>query len=183
MFNALGRLFRAVKYLFTGKVDAAADALSAKPTVISANYDRIIQEKSNTIQFVEDGNGTTEGFTFGDQERCTGIVECDSVAIECFQAEEVFTITSGMEIELLGPDIATRVERPVAALILRQFQLNLSGDFTGQVDLEGDDEILTRPIDRLRVVPVAHGSLAERESVAHETATHQKSQRSINIHK
>jgi len=118
-----------------------------------------------------------------DQERCAGIVECDSIAIQCFQAEEVFAIFRCMKVELLGPDIASRVERPVAALILRQFQLNLSGDFTGQVDLEGDDKILTRPIDRLRVVAVSHGSLAERDAVAYESATYQKSQRSINIHK
>jgi len=54
MFNALGRLFRAVKYLFTGKVDAAADALSANPTVMSANYDRIIQEKKNRLNQYKD---------------------------------------------------------------------------------------------------------------------------------
>ncbi len=28
MFNAIGRFFRAIKYLITGKVDNAADALS-----------------------------------------------------------------------------------------------------------------------------------------------------------
>jgi chromosome segregation ATPase len=54
MFNALGRFFRAIKYLFTGKVDAAADALSANPTVISANYDRIIQEKKNRLNQYKD---------------------------------------------------------------------------------------------------------------------------------
>jgi len=54
MFSALGRLFRAIKYLFTGKVDAAADALSANPTVISANYDRIIQDKKNRLNQYKD---------------------------------------------------------------------------------------------------------------------------------
>jgi chromosome segregation ATPase len=54
MFNALGRLFRAFKYLFTGKVDAAADALSTNPTVISANYDRIVEEKRKRLnQYVD----------------------------------------------------------------------------------------------------------------------------------
>ncbi|MFM7928727.1 MAG: hypothetical protein ACKO9Q_13540, partial [Pirellula sp.] len=54
MFNALGRLFRAVKYLFTGKVDQAADALSTNPTVISANYDRIVEEKRKRLnQYVD----------------------------------------------------------------------------------------------------------------------------------
>jgi chromosome segregation ATPase len=54
MFNAIGRFFRAIKYLFTGKIDAAADALSANPTVISANYDRIIQEKKNRLNQYKD---------------------------------------------------------------------------------------------------------------------------------
>jgi chromosome segregation ATPase len=54
MFKALGRLFRAVKYLFTGKVDQAADALSTNPTVISANYDRIVEEKRKRLnQYVD----------------------------------------------------------------------------------------------------------------------------------
>ncbi len=54
MFNALSRLFRAVKYLFTGKVDEAADALSTNPTVISANYDRIVEEKRKRLnQYVD----------------------------------------------------------------------------------------------------------------------------------
>ena len=54
MFNAIGRLFRAIEYLFTGKVDAAADALSANPTVISANYDRIIEEKKKRLNQYKD---------------------------------------------------------------------------------------------------------------------------------
>lgn len=54
MFSAIGRFFRAIKYLFTGKIDAAADALSANPTVISANYDRIIQEKKTRLNQYKD---------------------------------------------------------------------------------------------------------------------------------
>lgn len=54
MFSAIGRLMRAIKYLFTGKIDAAADALSANPTVVSANYDRIIQEKKNRLNQYKD---------------------------------------------------------------------------------------------------------------------------------
>ena len=49
MFNAISRLFRAVGYLFTGRLSDAADALSHNPTVMSANYDRIIDEKRKRL--------------------------------------------------------------------------------------------------------------------------------------
>jgi chromosome segregation ATPase len=54
MFKALGRFFSAIKYLFTGKVDAAADALNTNPTVISANYDRVIEEKKKRLTQYKD---------------------------------------------------------------------------------------------------------------------------------
>lgn len=54
MFGAISRFFRAVKYLFTGKVDSAADALSANPTVISATFDRVIQDKKRRLNEYKD---------------------------------------------------------------------------------------------------------------------------------
>ncbi len=54
MFSAIGRFFRAIKYLFTGKVDAAADAISANPTVISATFDRVIADKKKRLNEYKD---------------------------------------------------------------------------------------------------------------------------------
>ncbi len=54
MFGAIGRFFRAIKYLFTGKVDSAADAISANPTVISATFDRVIQDKKKRLNEYKD---------------------------------------------------------------------------------------------------------------------------------
>ena len=50
MFRAIGRFFRAIGYLLTGKVDAQTEKLQRDPTVIKANFARIIQEKKSSIQ-------------------------------------------------------------------------------------------------------------------------------------
>jgi len=50
MFRAIMRLFRAIGYLFSGKVDAQTDRLQRDPTVIKANFARIIQTKKDSIQ-------------------------------------------------------------------------------------------------------------------------------------
>lgn len=54
MFNAIGRFFRAIGYLFTGKVNSAADAMSNNPTVISATYDKIIEDKKRRLNEYKD---------------------------------------------------------------------------------------------------------------------------------
>ncbi len=45
MFKAVGKYFRAVWYLMTFRVDKASETLRMNPGVVSANYDRIIEEK------------------------------------------------------------------------------------------------------------------------------------------
>jgi chromosome segregation ATPase len=54
MFGAIGRFFRAIKYLITGKVDSAADAISQNPTVISATFDKVIQDKKKRLNEYKD---------------------------------------------------------------------------------------------------------------------------------
>lgn len=50
MFRAIMRFFRSVGYLLTGKVDAQTDKLQRDPTVIKANFARIVREKKASIQ-------------------------------------------------------------------------------------------------------------------------------------
>jgi len=50
MFKAIGRFFRAIGYLLTGKVDKQTDKLQRDPTVIKAQFARIVQEKKASIQ-------------------------------------------------------------------------------------------------------------------------------------
>lgn len=50
MFRAIMRFFRSFGYLLTGKVDAQTDKLQRDPTVIKANFARIVREKKASIQ-------------------------------------------------------------------------------------------------------------------------------------
>ena len=54
MFKAIGKYFRAVWYLMTFRVDKASEALRMNPGVISANYDRVIDEKRNRLNQYKD---------------------------------------------------------------------------------------------------------------------------------
>ena len=50
MFRAIAKLFRAVGYLVTGKVDRKRQELSSNPAVVRATYDNVIREKKDRIQ-------------------------------------------------------------------------------------------------------------------------------------
>ncbi|MCA9126819.1 MAG: hypothetical protein KDB22_07035 [Planctomycetales bacterium] len=54
MFKAVGKYFRAVWYLVTFRVDKASETLRMNPGVISANYDRVIEEKRNRLNQYKD---------------------------------------------------------------------------------------------------------------------------------
>lgn len=54
MFKAIGRFFRAIGYMFTGKVNSAADSISNNPTVISATYDKVIEDKKRRLNEYKD---------------------------------------------------------------------------------------------------------------------------------
>ena len=54
MFKAIGKYFRAVWYLMTFRVDKASETLRMNPGVISANYDRVIEEKRNRLNQYKD---------------------------------------------------------------------------------------------------------------------------------
>ena len=54
MFKAIGRYFRALGYLLTGRISKATETLNSNPAVISANYDRIIEEKRKRLNQYKD---------------------------------------------------------------------------------------------------------------------------------
>lgn len=57
MFRAIGRYFRALGYLMTGRVDQARRAVSQDPAVVQATFDNIIQEKKKRISQYKDAVG------------------------------------------------------------------------------------------------------------------------------
>ena len=54
MFKAVGKYFRAVWYLMTFRVDKASETPRMNPGVVSANYDRIIDEKRQRLNQYKD---------------------------------------------------------------------------------------------------------------------------------
>ena len=52
--SAIGKYFRAIGYLFTGRIDQARRALQANPHVVRATFDRVITEKKERIQQYKD---------------------------------------------------------------------------------------------------------------------------------
>lgn len=54
MFKAVGKYFRAIWYLMTFQIDKASETLRLNPGVISANYDRIIDEKRKRLNQYKD---------------------------------------------------------------------------------------------------------------------------------
>ncbi len=54
MFKAVSKYFRAVWYLMTFRVTKASETLRMNPGVISANYDRVIEEKRSRLNQYKD---------------------------------------------------------------------------------------------------------------------------------
>lgn len=50
LFGSIGRWFKALGYLLTGRIDAARETLDTNPHVVKAKYDDIIREKVGRIQ-------------------------------------------------------------------------------------------------------------------------------------
>ncbi len=57
MFGAIGRYFRAIGYLLTGRIDRARQAISANPDVVRATYDRVIEQKTDRLHQYKDAVG------------------------------------------------------------------------------------------------------------------------------
>ncbi len=54
MFRAIGKYFRALGYLITGRINKAREALDMNPAVMSATYDNVIEEKRKRLTQYKD---------------------------------------------------------------------------------------------------------------------------------
>ncbi len=57
MFKAVGRYFRALGYLVTGRIDEARRTLATNPAVVQATYDRVLEEKTKRIHQYKEAVG------------------------------------------------------------------------------------------------------------------------------
>jgi len=58
MFSAIGKYFRALGYLFSGRIDRARQVLSENPAVVQATFDKIISEKVKRIHSFKEAVGS-----------------------------------------------------------------------------------------------------------------------------
>ena len=75
MFRAIGRFFRAIGYMFTGKVNSAADSMSNNPTVISATFDKIIEEKKKRLNEYKDAISAMIAQEEGKKDKLSSLTE------------------------------------------------------------------------------------------------------------
>lgn len=50
MFSAIGRFFRSIGYMLTGRIDAASSGMRSNPHVVRATFDHVVSEKKKRIQ-------------------------------------------------------------------------------------------------------------------------------------
>ena len=49
MFKAIGRFFKAIGHMLTGKIDAGTKGLNEDPNVVRARFDELIEKKRGSI--------------------------------------------------------------------------------------------------------------------------------------
>ena len=75
MFKAIGRYFRALGYLLTGRVNKMSETLRQEPEVISATYDKIISEKKERINEYKDAIGKMVSQVEGKKQKVKNLTE------------------------------------------------------------------------------------------------------------
>lgn len=75
MFKAIGKYFRAVWYLMTFRVNKASETLRMNPGVISANYDRVIEEKRSRLNQYKDAVSAMIAQEESKKERLRNVTE------------------------------------------------------------------------------------------------------------
>lgn len=75
MFKAVGKYFRAVWYLMTFRVNKASETLRMNPGVVSANYDRVIEEKRSRLNQYKDAVSAMIAQEESKKERLRGLTE------------------------------------------------------------------------------------------------------------
>jgi len=166
MFRAIGRWFRAVGYLFTGRIDKARQALMTHPDVIRATFDNVIDEKKKSINQYKDAVAAM----IGQQEKKKDSLK--SLTEEVEQLERMKAGAAAMAkkiVEKHNGDIEAVRQDPEYVRCQAAFK-----DFSGTLDekqqraaeLESDIEMLAGNIDDHKVQ--IQGVLRDLEKIKEE---------------
>lgn len=148
MFKALGKYVRAVWYLVTFRIDKASETLRMNPGVVSANYDRIIDEKRGRINQYKDAISAMIAQEQTKKDKIKGLSE----EIEKLEKLKAGAAAKARQVaEKFGGDPeATRndPEYQKCQTAFRDFSTTLSEKQARVAELEGDVEQLMDNINR-----------------------------------
>jgi phage shock protein A len=109
MFRSIGRFFRAVGYLLTGRVDRARQALSMNPDVVRATYDRVIDEKKSRIQQYKDAVG---GMIVQEEKKKTSLTRLTEEVVRLKQLRDGAAAMARKVVERHGGDVEAVKQDP-----------------------------------------------------------------------
>lgn len=148
MFKALGKYVRAVWYLVTFRIDKASETLRMNPGVVSANYDRIIDEKRGRINQYKDAISAMIAQEQSKKDKIKGLSE----EIEKLEKLKAGAAAKARQVaEKFGGDPeATRndAEYQKCQTAFKDFSNTLSEKLARVAELEGDVEQLMDNINR-----------------------------------
>ena len=148
MFKAIGKYVRAVWYLVTFRIDKASETLRMNPGVVSANYDRIIDEKRGRINQYKDAISAMIAQEESKKQKLKGLTE----EIERLEKLKAGAAAKARQVaERHNGDVeATRndAEYQKCQTAFRDFSSTLAEKQARVAELEGDVEQLIENINR-----------------------------------
>lgn len=148
MFKAMGKYVRAVWYLVTFRIDKASETLRMNPGVVSANYDRIINEKRSRINQYKDAISAMIAQEESKKQKLKAVTE----EIEKLEKLKAGAAAKAKQIAAKhsGNPEATRSDPEYlkCQTAFSDFTSTLSEKQARAVELEGDIEALMENINR-----------------------------------
>jgi len=151
MFKAIGKYFRALGYLLTFRVNKASETLRMNPGVMSATYDRVIEEKRGRINQYKDAIAAMIAQEETKKQKLKSLTE-DIAKLEKLKAGAAAKARKVAE-KHNGDAEATRndAEYQKCQSAFKDFSSTLSEKQARVEEIEGDLEDLMKSIDGHKV--------------------------------
>lgn len=151
MFKAIGKYTRAVWYLLTFRINKASETLRMNPGVVSANYDRIIEEKRGRINQYKDAISAMIAQEESKKQKLKGVTE----EIERLEKLKSGAAAKAQQVAARhnGDPEATRndPEYQKCQAAFKDFSSTLAEKQTRVGELEADLEALMENVNRHKV--------------------------------